>query len=115
MTPPDVRLQVGIGRKRLAAHVALSDHLKAGCRPAAAAAAADGGFGAQLRLEKANVLRLIAQLALRLAKGAFERDVASMQRLLNVEQVLGNKLQQSEELHEVGLAEPVQVCIATKG
>ena len=105
MTALDVRLQEGIGREGLAAHKALGDRSH-GClvharRPAAALS--------ELRLEHADVLRLVAQLTLRRAERRLERDVAPVKRLLHVEQVLAHELQQAEELHEVSLAEPVQV------
>ena len=68
-----------------------------------------GGLVGALHLH-ANVLGLVLKLRLRDADRAFERHIASVQRLLHIQQVLGDKLLQSEELKEIGLREPTKIC-----
>ena len=104
VAPADVCLQVRVGGEGLVAHVALGEGLGANAGRRAA-------LGAELRLEHANVLCLITQLTLGGVERRLEARVAAVQRLLHIEEILGDELQETEQLHEVALAEPVQILL----
>ena len=93
MPPLDVSLQEGVRGECLFAQSTACDCLKAHISNPTSVP--------KLRFEHADVLSLVLELRLRSSDTALECHVATMQRLLHVEQVLGDELLEAEELQVV--------------